>query len=115
MNSTIRPALETLRELDGGMLLDKLAIAIHDATSAVQHLGKNAKIIVTIEVSPLTKQQLKEPVISMEAEVATKLPKPEGDKSIFYIDNDGNPTTTRQRQPELGLSVAPSTDAVNAA
>lgn len=111
MNTAIRPALETLRELDSGMLLDKLAIAIHDATNAVQYLGKKATITLTIEVAQLSNKGIKEPVICMEGEVSSKLPKPDTEKTIFYIDNDGNPTTQRQvRQPELGLSVAPSSN-----
>lgn len=104
--SAIRPALETLRELNGGLFMDRLAVAIHDATSAVQHLEQKAKIIITIEIAPLTKNKLKEPVIGMEADISSKLPKPEAEKDLFYIDGDGNPTTTSQRQPELGLSVA---------
>lgn len=105
-STTIRPAMETLRELDSGMLLDKLALAIHDATGAVQHTGKGAKILLTIDITPLTKQNLKEPVISMGAEILTKLPKPDGDRAVFYIDGNGNPTTQQQRQPELGLRIA---------
>jgi hypothetical protein len=102
----IRPALDTLRELDERRFMDKLALAIHDATSAVQHLVKPAKITVTIDIAPLTKQHLSEPAITIEAEISSKLPKPDGHRALFFIDEDGNPTTKQQRQRDLGLSVA---------
>lgn len=102
----IRPALETLRELDNGNFMDKLAMAIHSATSGVTVLGKPAKVTVTLDFAPLSKQQLTEPVITVESEIVTKLPKPEGQKAIFYVDGDGNPTTKQQRQRGLDLQVA---------
>ncbi len=104
--SPIRPALDTLRELDQGNFLDKLAIAIHDATSAVRDLNKGAKINITLDFAALTKANLTEPVITVESEIVTKLPKPEGHRALFYIDADGNPTTQQQRQRDLGLQIA---------
>lgn len=104
--SNIRPALDTLRELDEGRFMDKLAVAIHDATSAVTALGKPAKIQVTLELDMLSDKKMVEPVMTVEAEIATKLPKPDGHRAIFYVDGDGNPTTQQQRQRDLGLRVA---------
>lgn len=104
--SAIRPALETLRILDNEQFMDKLAVAIHDATCAVQVLGKTAKISIEIVVSPLSKQNLTEPVITIEADINTKLPKPDASRAMFYIDGEGNPTTNQQRQRDLGLSIA---------
>lgn len=104
--AAIRPALDTLRELDGGQFLDKLAGAIHEATGAVRDMGKGAKISIALEFAALSKQNLTEPVITVEAEITTKLPKPEGHRAIFYIDAGGNPTTQQQRQRDLGLTVA---------
>lgn len=104
--SAIRPALDTLRELDEGRFLDKLAVAIHDATSGVTALSKPAKVTITLDFAPLGKQQLVEPVITVESEIVTKLPKPDGHRSMFYIDGDGNPTTQQQRQRGLDLTVA---------
>lgn len=104
--SPIRPALDTLRALDDGMFLDKLAVAIHDAVSAVQHLGKGAKVNVCIAFAPLTKQGLSEPVITAEVELNTKLPQPDPHRTMFFIDVDGNPTTKQQRQAGLNFSVA---------
>lgn len=104
--SAIRPALETLGELDEGRFMDKLAVAIHDATSGVTALSKKSSITITLEFAPLTKQNLAEPVITVEAEIVTKLPKPDAPRALFYIDGDGNPTTKQQRQRGLDLHVA---------
>lgn len=106
MNTAIRPALDTLRELDEGRFMDKLAVAIHDATSGVTALGKASKVTITLDFAPLSKQTLTEPVITVDAEITTKLPKPDGHKALFYVDGDGNPTTQQQRQRGLDLTVA---------
>lgn len=104
--SAVRPALDTLRELDEGRFMDKLAVAIHDATSGVTALSKPAKIIVTLEFAPLSKANLTEPVITVETEITTKMPKPDGHRALFYVDGEGNPTTQQQRQRDLGLQIA---------
>ena len=53
-------------------------------------------------------------MVGIEAEIVTKLPKPDAARSPFYIDGDGNLTTTSQRQPALGLSVAETPSAASA-
>ena len=102
----MRPALEVLRELDDQKFMDKLALALHDATQAVTHFGKPAKVNIVIDIAPLTKQGLVEPVITMESDITSKLPKPEAHKALFFIDENGEATTKQQRQREIGFSVA---------
>lgn len=104
--SNIRPAIETLRELDDRKFLDKLALAIHEATDSVVALEKKAEITIKLTISPFTKSKLAEPVITMESEIVNKLPKPDAHQALFFIDEDGNPTTKQQRQRDLGLSIA---------
>lgn len=104
--SAIRPALDTLRELDDGRFMDKLAVAIHDAVSASTAFTKASKVIVTLEIDMLSKPGMVEPVITVEADINTKLPKPDAPKALFFVDEDGNPTTNQQRQRDLGLRVA---------
>ena len=106
--SAIKPALGILSELDDKNFLDKLAVAIHDATAAVTVLGKGAKIQITIDVDMLSKKGMTEPVITMEAEINTKLPKPDANRALFFVDEDGNPTPNQQRQRGLDLSIAPT-------
>lgn len=69
-------------------------------------MGRPASIRMTLDFAALTKGNLTEPVITVETEITTKLPKPEGHRALFYIDGEGNPTTQQQRQRELGLTVA---------
>ena len=109
--SAIKPALETLRELDNKMFLDKLAVAIHDATAAVTALGKPATVEVSIKVSTLTKQGFVEPVITMSSKVKAVLPEPDPHLALFFVDEDGNPTTNQQRQRGLDLSIAATGEA----
>lgn len=103
--NAIRPALETLSELDEGRFMDKLAVKIHDAVSAVTAFGKPATIKVEITIDTL-KKNIVEPVITMEADISSKLPKPESPKALFFVDSDGNPTTKQQRQGGLDLKIA---------
>ncbi|MCA3109866.1 MAG: hypothetical protein ING91_19315 [Rhodocyclaceae bacterium] len=105
-DTTVRPALETLRELDQGNLLDKLALAIHEATGAALHFEKAARVTLTLDVKLLTQKHLSEPAITVEATVETKLPKRDPYQALFFIDENGNPTVTQQRQRDLGLSIA---------
>ena len=102
----VRPAIETLRELDERRFLDKLALAIHNVTDAVRALGKNGAITVSFKFEPLNKPGMVEPLITIETEINEKPPKPDPHRALFYIDDDGNPTTKPQRQPELGLKIA---------
>jgi hypothetical protein len=106
--TAIRPAMEILRELDEGRFLDKLALAFHEATDGVRALGKTAKISIAIDIAPF-KAQLVEPVITMEVEITTKLPRPDASRALFYIDVNGNPVTQQQRQRGLDLQVAART------
>lgn len=107
--AAIRPALDTLRELDNGLFLDKLAAAIHEATGAVSYYNRAGKISISIKIAPLTKSNLTEPVITMKAKIDTDLPEPDENAALFYVDGGGNPTTQQQRQRELGLTVAAGT------
>jgi len=109
--STIRPALETLRELEGRKFLDRLAVQINEATKAVEHYRKPAKLVITLDISILTSEGISESAVAIKAEIASKLPRAEASKSIFFVDKDGNPTKNMTRQEDLDLRVAPRSDA----
>lgn len=108
MTDKIKPAQATLNALRDGQAMNELAQAIHDATCAVRDFNKPAKVTLTIEFAPLkggTVGLLELPIIAT-AEIATKLPKPEADQTIFYVDKDGNPTRNApEREPDLGLQL----------
>jgi hypothetical protein len=105
----ITPAQATLNALRGGLTMNELAQAIHDATVAVRQFGKPAEVSLTIRIEPPKgiSGGLAESPIFMRAEVEKKLPKLELPITLFYIDDDGNPTQAApQRQAALGLSIA---------
>lgn len=107
MSMNVRPALETLDRLDGGKLLDRLALAINEATSATTALGKKSRVIISIDIALLTQQHVAEPAISVTGAVSSKLPKSTPESAIFFVDADGNPTnTSTPRQRDLEIRVA---------
>lgn len=106
--SAVKPAINTLSALRSGAVMDELAVAIHDACGAVRDLGKAAEVTLTIKVKPYSSKGVKlvEPAYVFEADVATKLPKPDVDATLLFLDDDGNPTSNLTKQKELGLSIA---------
>jgi hypothetical protein len=109
MNHGIKPAQATLNELRDGQVMIELATAIHEATAATLEFGKEARVTLTITLKPLTEKNLSEPVISAIAEVTTKLPKAEPASTLFFVDQDSNPSRSPTRQTELtGLAIANS-------
>lgn len=107
----IRPAIDTLRELNGGRLLDDLAIHLVAACNAVRDHNKGAEITVKIKVKPYTvkgTRLVEQPVFFM-ADVTSNLPQPEKEGKVFFLDEHGNPTSTPlKREQELELRIASS-------
>lgn len=106
----IRPALETLRELDERRFLDKLALEIRQCTDAVRALNKPGEIVIKLKVESLTQKGLTEPAITISAEITAKPPRPDSPKALFFVDDEGNPTRQQQRQRGLGLTIAGDND-----
>lgn len=105
----IRPAVDTLRELQGGAVLDKLAIALKETTEAVKCLTQPGTVTLTITIEPWKKQgaPLTDAPVMFRAEVKSKPPKPEEPADIFFVDESGNPTKEQKpRQRDLGLTIA---------
>lgn len=104
----IRPAIDTLRALRGGRALDELALHITQACNHVTELGKAAEVKLIIKIKPYSQKgtRLVEQPVVMEVEVDSKLPKPDREGTIFFLDEDGNPTETpRRRDRELELNI----------
>lgn len=113
----IIPAQVTLNALRDGQVMNELAQAIHDATAAMLHHGKAATVTLALSIEPVkgVSAGLRESPFVIRAKVVSKLPEAEPPTTIFYADEDCNPTQNAPaRQPTLGLSVAPTTGAGNA-
>lgn len=104
-----RSATSILTEIRDGAAVNELSEAIHEAVQAVKQHGKPAKVTLDVTIAPLRKgtEHLVDAPMGFTAEVSSKLPKPDPDVSIFFVDGDGNPTRNQpERQTSLGLSVA---------
>lgn len=106
MPENIRSATNILTELRDGQVITELSGAIHDALSAVKEHNKGAKVILTIEIKPFNEAKLVEPAITMTAEVSKTLPKEVPPSTIFFINDDGNPSRNPVRQDKLPFGVA---------
>jgi Ni2+-binding GTPase involved in maturation of urease and hydrogenase len=104
----VKSAQATLNELRDWRALEELAQHIHDAVAAVRSYGKDAKVILEIVIAPMKggQEKLVEPPLLFTAEVISKLPKPQPEATLFFTDEDGNPTRTQSRQRGLDLTVA---------
>lgn len=103
----VRPAQAILIEMNNGNVMVALADHIHDAIAAVKQFGKPAVITLDITVSTMKDQHnLVNPPVVMAGEVSSKLPKAPPPLTLFFVDEDGNPTRNQTREPELGLTMA---------
>lgn len=99
----IRSVMTILPELRSGQVITELSAAIHDALAAVSEHNKDATVILKVTISPTTKERLKEPVVTMRAEVESKLPKEVPDSTIFFMDGEGNPTRHAPRPEQASI------------
>ncbi len=107
MSGNIRSALNVLAELRGGQVVTEASAALHDALASVKEHNKAATVTITLKIAPLSEARTVERPIEITAEISSKLPKAEPPATMFFIDEDGNPTRNPQpREPELGFSVA---------
>lgn len=103
----IRPAQATLNDLNNGNVMIALAEAIHEAVAAVKQFGKPGVVSLDITVSTMKDQNnLVNPPVVMSGEVTSKLPKAPPPLTLFFVDDDGNPTRNQAREPELNLTMA---------
>lgn len=111
--STIRSATSILTEIREGRAVIELGAEIHRAISAVKDHGKPAKVTLEITIAPLRNgaEKLVEAPLSFTAEVSSKLPQPDAEKTLFFVDGEGNATRNPgERQQGLTLSVAGSAE-----
>lgn len=97
----MKDAFSTLKELQKGVVMDELAVAIHEAVSAVQHHGRAADVILTIRIKPLASKGIEGAPLAFTGEVRSKLPQAEAEATVFFVDEDGNPTRNQTRQQEM--------------
>ena len=102
----IKSFTETLIELRNGQIVIEMSQAMSDALLAVQEFNKGAEVCLTLKIKPLGTKGVSD-AVEVTAEVSTKLPKAEIASTLFFINADGQPSRTQDRQEQLpGLSIA---------
>lgn len=111
----IAPAQTTLNALGDGHVMAELAQAIYDAVGAVNAHNKAATVTLTVTIAPMKRDsKLREMPLLFSGEISSKLPRQDAEQTLFYIDEEGNPTRTQTRQPDLPLSISPAKEQSNA-
>lgn len=88
----VRPFADVLRSIDKGEPLDEAADLLVAVANAVKDTGKKGKVVVTLNVAPLTKENDTGQVVVTVA-VTSTVPKRPPRPGVFYVDDDGNLTT----------------------
>lgn len=105
----VRSSLQIVGELRDGMVVAELSQAIHDATAAVREHGKKAVVTLELTIAPLRggAEKLVEAPLIVTADVSSKLPQPDPEATIFFVDQGGSMTRIPEsKQQDLGLKVA---------
>lgn len=96
----------TLRELRQGLTLDELDSAMPELVAAVKGTNKPGQITLTIKMRPPKKGGGK--YLHVEAEVVSKLPKPDKGDTVFYTLSDNSLSRQDPDQKQLDLRPVPS-------
>lgn len=91
--------LLVLRELDEGLAVTDLHIAVRDLVAAVRSTGKGGRLKLSIAVKPAKN---KTNMLIFEPSIVTEFPKTEPASTIMYADDDTNNLSRNDpRQPRL--------------
>lgn len=93
---SVRPFVDTLRDIDYGTLLEECATSQQELVAAVNRTGKVGEITIKLKYKPETGGQ-----IHLEHDVVVKMPKEKKAKTIFFATSENNLSRTDPRQGEL--------------
>lgn len=93
---SVRPFVDTLRDIDYGTLLDECATSQQELVAAVNRTGKAGEITIKLKYKPETGGQ-----IHLEHDVVVKMPKEKKAKTIFFPTAENNLTRTDPRQGDI--------------
>jgi hypothetical protein len=107
---SIRPIVDTLRELRHGAMLDEASEQMAEVVKRVAETGKAGALLIKLTVKPAGRGAVRTVVI--EDDVGTKLPEPDKEVTVFFPTSDGNLSRQDPAQMNLGLrAVEPAFDA----
>lgn len=90
----VRPFADFLAELRHGAVHGELSAALHDLIESVRTTGKSGSIALVVKVG----QHKGTGMLSIDDTVSTKMPAPERDSSLWFVDEDGNASRDNPRQ-----------------
>lgn len=87
---------------------EELSSEFHQLLDAVRAHGKKGSMTITIVVDPPANGVESAPM-PIGVESAVKAPKPTPVKSLYFLDDDGQPVREDPRQTQLDFRTAPTT------
>jgi len=105
---SIRPIVDTLREIRHGAMLDEAASELAEVVKRVAETGKAGALTLKLTVKPAGRGSVRTVVI--EDEVQTKLPAPDKEVTVFFPTGDGNLSRQDPSQMDLGLRAVERVD-----
>jgi hypothetical protein len=92
-----------------GRTAEELSGEFHDLLDAVKTHGKKGQMTITIVVEPPANGVDSAPM-PIGVESAVKAPKPTPVKSLYFLDDEGNPVREDPRQMAIDFRTAPATN-----
>ncbi len=93
----------------GGRTAELLSTEFHELLDAVKTHGKKGALVITLVVDPPANGVDSAP-LPIGVESTVKAPKPTPTKSLYFLDNDGNPVREDPRQIAIDFRTAPAND-----
>lgn len=90
-----------------GRTAEELSAEFHDLLEAVRTHGKKGSMTITVVVEPPANGVDSAPM-PIGVESAVKAPKPTPVKSLYFLDDDGNPVREDPRQMAIEFRPAPA-------
>lgn len=87
---------QMLEKMNGGSTLQRLNEQLTDVVKAVSETNKQGTLTLKLKISPNGDNG-----ITIEEDVATKLPQPSSGKSLFFTDGTGDLLRSDPRQSEM--------------
>ncbi|GGU13003.1 hypothetical protein [Streptomyces violascens] len=91
-----------------GRTAEELSGELHQLLDAVRAHGKKGQLVITFIVDPPANGVESAP-LPIGIESAVKAPKPTPVKSLYFLDDEGNPVREDPRQLAMDFRTAPTT------
>lgn len=97
--AAIRPVMDTLRHLRGGVMLDDAGDALAEVVRAVVETGRPGRVTIDLQIRKVGRSG----ALSIIDKVTSKVPQNERIDTLMFPTEDGNLLTKDPRQNNLDL------------